>query len=280
MIRALSPYRIIITRVTLLYYLVFLLWRMASHILPYQLEEPVLTKLRYDFSFWLFRLAGLDRLLVESKTGAIIFTAALLLSCILAIIFPRKRGYIISFSILYLMFTIASNMYLCHSLHYYGMMTWIAVAFWSKKDEIFELLWEGMRYYACWIYGSAFVWKFINGVFFQWNAGVLSFKNNLTEYLYYNPDTAVAHIYYYFLQHSFWLNIGHKFVFLLEGSFIIGFFTKKFDKYLIASGLMIFMSIYFFSDVFFAELQILLLTFLPVTVWRSLNNKLPLLGKG
>jgi hypothetical protein len=278
-IRKLSPYRIAITRTTLLYYLVFLVWRGFSHLLPAHLLHPAITKMHYDVSFWLFRLSGLSNILVQDEVGATIFTAAVIVLCILSVVFPLKRMFVIPFTATYFLLAIAFNIYLCHSAHYLGGMVWLSLAFWARTDENFDLLWEGMRYYSCWVYASAFAWKMLNGAFFQWDAGMLTFKENLAGYLYQNPATSMAGIYYYFLQHPVLVNIGHKFVFFAEGTFIAGFFTKKYDALLILCALLIFTSIYFFSDVFFAELLIIIIPLLPLPAWKWLVDRLPALNE-
>ena len=278
-VRKLAPYRPVIIRVTLLYYLAFLLWRGYSHVLPYELLHPTLTKMHYDLSFWLFKLTGLDVLLVQNNAGALIFSGSVIALCLLSILFPKKRVFIVPFTLLYFLLAVASNIYLCHSAHYLGCMVWLPIAFWAAKDENFDLLWEGMRYYACWIYASAFLWKVVNGAFFQWDAGILTFKMNLAEYLYHNPDTVMAHIYYYLLPHPFIFNLGHKIVTLAEGVFLIGFFTKKYDAALIIWAFFIFISIYCFSDVFFAELLVLIIPLMPERTWQRIYSSIPILGK-
>lgn len=274
-VRHIAPYRVLITRAVLLYYVLFILLRWYSHLLPAQLLDPSLTKMHYDLSFWLFRLSGLDGALVHNAIGTALFSIAIVGLCILSLLFPLRRGFIISFSLVYFLMALTSNIYLCHSAHYLGCMVWLSVAFWASSDDNFDLMWEGMRYYCCWIYASAFIWKVVNGSFFQWDAGILTFKMNLAEYLYHNPDTAMAHFYYYFIQHPLFVNIGHKIVALAEGLFIIGFFTKKYDKILIITALLIFVSLYIFSDVFFAELLALIFPLVSINGWKKLAGKLP-----
>ena len=136
-----------------------------------------------------------------------------------------------------------------------------------------------MRYYACWVYATAFLWKIINGSFFQVDAGMLTFKSNLAGYLYQNPDTFFSHVYYWFLRHPALINIGHKLVVIAEGVFLVGFFTKKYDGFLIFCAVFIFTSIYFFSDVFFAELLIIILPLLPQSTWDWLCQKISRKGQ-
>jgi len=274
-----APYRAAITRSVLAFYLLSLLWRGYSHLLPGQLQQPVLSKLHYDLSFWAVRLSGIDGWLVQHTWAGSLFGWILITLCVLSMIFIRRRGYIIPFSMGFFLLAVVYNMYLCHSAHYLGGMVILSVAFWPRRDENFELLWDGMRYYACWVYGTAFLWKVAIGSMFQWEAGTLTFKANLAEYLLHNPDNTLAHIYYFFLQHQWLLNVGHKVVYLAEGAFLIGFFTRKYDTLLIVLAFFIFISIYLFSDVFFAELLVIIFPLIPAKGWQKLSGMIPFINR-
>src|SRR4051812_41351234 len=100
-IRKMALYRQLITRVVMLYYLLFLLWRGYCHLLPFQLNSPAITKMHYDLSFWFFKLSGLNALLVQNEVVSIVFSILMIVFCILCILFPRKKLLIIPFSIAY-----------------------------------------------------------------------------------------------------------------------------------------------------------------------------------
>src|SRR6476660_261465 len=105
-VRQLYPYRILITRMVLMYYLLLLLWRGYCHLLPYQLESPTITKVLYDPFYWLFKLSPLPGIIVGSAAGSFIFTVAVILFCALSILFPLRRGLVITFSVLYFLLAI------------------------------------------------------------------------------------------------------------------------------------------------------------------------------
>lgn len=278
-IRNMAPLRLVITRTVMTWYLLAILWRGYSHLLPGQLYEPAIFKVHYDLLFWFIKLSGIGPVLAQNVPGTI-FSVALIALCLGAIIAPRRQMLVVLFSVAFLVLAAVFNIYLCHSAHYLGGMAILTVAFWPHKDENFEMLWDGMRYYACWIYGSAFLWKVAAGSFMQWDAGTLTFKSNLAEYIYHNPGTSLSTMYYYFLQHPWMLNLGHKLVYLAEGAFLIGFFTRKYDVLLICLAFFIFFSIFTFSDVFFVELLIVIFPLLPCSAWEWLQRKAPLLGRG
>jgi len=258
----------------MLYLLLILIWRAYSCILPFQLRNPPLTNVEYDLSFWAFKLSGLAEILAGSRTGSLLYSAVILLSCVACICYPRNRLLVISFSFLFLLFGIIFNVYLTHSSHVLGGALIITIPFWASKDKNFETLWDALRYYVCWIYFSAFLWKMVNGSMFQADFGVLTMKKNLAAYLYHNPDTIKAHIYNWFISHPVLPDVGDKVVYLLEGFFLAGFFTKRYDKILIVLLLVIHTITYFFTDRLFIELCILVFPLMSADSWKKLSLRL------
>lgn len=269
-IRPIAVYRVAISRALIGLCLFFLAWRGMSGILPCQLAQPVLTSFHYDITMWVYKLSGLAYLVAQQPVTSQLFMLLLFITGILSFCFPLQRRFTVPFSLLFFLLAINFNFYLTHNSHYLSGFVWLLCCLWCGKDEHFAVLWDGLRYYACWIYGGAFVWKLLYGAFFQWDAGVLSCKENLAGYLYQNPETFTAHFYYWMFDHPALLNTGHKIICLAEGLFLLGFFTKKLDKWLIGMLFLIHLSTWIFSDVFFAELMILGLTFVPADSWKWL----------
>lgn len=278
-IRPAASLRNIITRVTLFCYLLLLIWRGYSHLLPVQLEDPALNKENYDLVFLLYKFSGLQQLVVNNDTGSLLFTVMLFLFCALAILFPSRRGVIIPFSILFFIMGIIFPVNLSFAAHYMGGIMLLHFVFWPKKDRDFELLWDGMRYYTCWVYASAFLWKIINGALFQPDFGSVAFRNNLSSYLFHNPETILAHFYYFLLQHPFILDFGDKIIFFLEGFFLVGFFTKRFDRLLLVFTIVIHLATYYFIDTLFIELCVISITLIPLSSWNKLAGRFPLLNR-
>jgi hypothetical protein len=272
-IRPLAPYRVVISRTLIGLCLFFLVWRGLSGLLPHQLQQPVLTSFHYDITMWLYKLSGLAYLVAQQPQTSVLFTILLFATGVLSWWFPLQRRFTIPFTFLFFLLAVNFNFYLTHNSHYLAGFVWLLFCLWPSKEEHFALFWDGLRYYACWIYGGAFVWKLLYGAFFQWDAGVLSCRENLAGYLFQNPETMTAHFYYWMFDHPILLNLGHKMVCLAEGAFLLGFFTRRFDKHLILMLFLIHLSTWLFADVFFAELMILGLTFIPVNAWQWLWYK-------
>ena len=268
-IRAVLPLRSLIVQTVFSFYLIVLLWRLYSYNLPHQLANPPLLKTGIDPNSWIYLYFNLQHWLVENEIVSYIFSASILLTCLLVIIKPNKVLYIIVFTLIYYLYVIMFNINLSFHAHYMNAMMLLPFCFWVKKK--FDITWEFARYYTCWIYSSAFIWKFINGAIFQPEQGFEIMKSELSRFIYLNPDSILTNIYTFFIEHSFLISIGTKAIYTLEGLFIIGFFTKKIDRYLIFSLLSIHIIIYFFVDTLFIEQCVLAFTLLSVKTWQNLS---------
>lgn len=272
--------RVVITRLVLLYILFFLAFRFLINVTPSHFLQPSLFLIQFDVTYWIYKFSHLPDIIIKSPAGAVIFDILLFFSCIMGILFPLKRIFIISFSFLIFIYSLSYNMYIVHHANPLSIMVVITLPFWAAKKEDWKLLWEAMRYYICFVYTASFIWKTLYGKsFFVWNNGFYSVKLNLAEYIYHNPDSTMSIIYKYFISHPALLNIGFIFIILLEGIMVIGFFTKKYDSYLMILPVIIHLATYFFSDVFFIEWLVLIFAFFSSKKIEAINKKFPLLSK-
>ena len=279
--------RIILTRLVTGSLLFFLLLRFTGQATLSSLESPSLFTVDLDITYWLYKLSGLPALIIHNKTGAVLFDILLFCTGILSFLFPLQRKWIIPFSILLFIYAISINTF---STHHVGQVSGFMIVlwpFWVKDNYKFYLAWQGMRYYTCLVYLMAFTWKTCwNDSFYHFHQGVNSFKPNLFDYIYQNPDSLMTEIYHWFLRHEWVLNAGEKFITILEGVMVIGLFTKKYDRRLFWVPVMIHGITYFFSDVFFIELLVIDLSLLSVSQldrlgdWFYRLNSFPKLKKG
>ena len=271
--------RIVIQRLVFIYILLFLLLRFFTNATPSHTLQPPLYLIQFDPVYWLFKFSFLSAI-NSNQFAADIFDTILFASCVLVILFPLKRLFAISFSIFLLTYAVSYNISIVHHAHPLSLTIIITLPFWVKRSTDWKLMWEGMRYYVCFVYTSSFIWKTLLGTsFFVWNNGVTSAKLNLAEYMYHNPNSFSAGIMKYFISHPELLNTGHVLIILLEGFMVIGFFTKKYDKYLILLPVIIHVTTYFFSDVFFIEMLVGLFAFLNTRQINWLSTKVPVLTK-
>ncbi len=266
--------RIIITRIVVGYLLIFLFLRFLEHVTPSRWMGPPLFNPQMDLTYWIFKILNLPSLIVYKRIGAVVFDLLLFASGILSLLFPLQRRFIFPFSLFLFVYVIAFNGFAIHHAHALTGMMIVLIPFWAGDNNRFYLLWQGIRYYTCYVYGLSFIWKILPGnSFFNWQQGVGTFKANLVEYMYHNPTSLLTGFYEWCIREGWILNAGNILVVILEGLMIIGFFTKKWDKMLFWFPVIIHLLTYIFSDVLFLELLVLDFPLLSLKQIESIGKK-------
>lgn len=262
-------YRSLITRCTVLLCLCFMLWRAAGHSLICQLEQPVLFHTGYDLSYWLIRTLQLDAVLLHWQPGSVAVVVLFFASGLLLLLWPQRRIWAFIFAATYLLQVLLLNIYICKTPH---VQAGFAVLLWSFCARRFGQWWELMRYYVCYIFSTAFLWKLYYGSFFHWNDGFLFFREHVTPYLFHYPDTAIAFVYRWLLQHPFLVNINEKLIFIAQGLFFAGFFTRKYDRFFSVFLILFIITLLLFGHHFFVEFLVLLLPLCSCRDWKRLSD--------
>jgi hypothetical protein len=268
-----SKQRIILTRLVTGAILLLLLLRWTEHATLSGIESPPLFSTGLDITYWLYILSGMPAVIIHNRIGSIVFDLFMFGSGVLSFVFPLQRKWLIGFSILLFVYGVSINAFsTSHSGQVWGYMI-VLMPFWVGNNDKCYFAWQAMRYYTCYIYVMAFVWKtLLSGSFWYPYQGINSFKLNLFDYIYQNPDNMMTHFYKWFIRHEWVLNGGEKFVILLEGIMVIGFFTKKYDKWLIWAPVAIHGLTYLFADVFYIELLVLDISLLSLSQLSRLGK--------
>jgi len=237
-----------------------LLYALFSHTLLHQLQGPVLKYPYADPSYWVLVLTGIPSFLAGHYGAALAFDVCLLGSCVLVLVFPERRWLVVVFFVLYSVYFFTYNIYgNWHTGSKAGVLV-APVPFMTRDKRRFGMLWEGLRYFTLFIYTDAFLWKLFRVSWLHADQGVLIVRENLAAYLYHHPSTLQARCYYWFLAHPQLVNWLFRLGWIAEGIFIVGFFTRKYDKLLLVLSLLLPFGFFFFADAFFFELYVLCLT--------------------
>ncbi|MDD1525107.1 GTP cyclohydrolase [Riemerella anatipestifer] len=278
-IRDLANYQALIKRSVLLCFGLSFLFRSYSSALNFQMENPSFQISGGDFLTSLYNYFGINYFVFAHPIYSIVFAVLLFIFWVLSFIFPNKKAIPILFYIFFLIYAIGFNSNMGFLSSYLKGFIIIGFIFFVISPINFNLMWEGLRYYACWIYFSAFLWKFIHRAMFMPRFGEISFKDNLSWYIFTNPDSILSKFYLFCIEHSWILNIGDKLVFLFEGLYFIGFFTKKYDAFLGWGIVGLHLFLYFFSDTLFVEIWVLGLLFISKSQWSSFSQFTKILHK-
>lgn len=251
-----------ITRCVFSFILVSLGYHYFSHTLLHQLQSPVFGFAFIDPVYLFFSISGLASFIVQHYAVAMAIDMGLFACALSVIIFPRASWVVICFSILYFIYFVICNFYGMHHTHSMVGILLVSLPFWTKDNRKFNFLWAGLRYYTLCIYCFAFIWKLFRQSWLYVDQPMAILKDNLTAYLYFNPGTSQAALYDWFLQHPGLLFSLHIVAVAMEGFFLIGFFTRKFDHFLIVAGILVHLGIIFFVDASFIEIFVLYFTLL------------------
>jgi len=246
-----------ITRCVFVFILLSLIYHYVSHTLLHQLQAPVFQFAFIDPMYILFSISGLSSFIVQHFWLALFVDSCMFIGALLIILFPQKRFLIILFSVLYFIYFVIYNLYGMHHTHILVGILLAPLPFWASNNTTFTYLWSALRYYTLCIYSLAFFWKVFRHSLFSPDQPMAVLKDNLTPYIYFHPDTTQTALYQFFMQHPGLLYIFYLFAVAMEGFFLVGFFTRRFDHALITAGILIHIGILFFADAFFIEIFIL-----------------------
>jgi hypothetical protein len=272
-------YRDLLCRISFLLILISLLYSFFSHTLLSQLKSPVLIFPSTDLTYWVFHILKIPEFIVGHSVIALLFDIMLFTSCVACLYYPSRRFWIKLFFIFYFIYFIIFNSYGNHHTHSKIGVLLLPIPFMMADNTGFYLLWKGLRYYTCFIFASAFLWKLFRGSWLIANQGMLIMKRNMAPYLYYNPNSLLAEIYYFFFRHPWMADTIMKTGFLMEGLFLVGFFTFRFDKYLFILSILLPIGFLFVADALFFELAFLSIVFYNNQNFDSFRQPLRVISK-
>ncbi len=237
-----------------------ILYRFYSSTMLSELANPIVPELVFpsiDNSYWLLLLSGVPQFLL-SHSYLITFVDLLLFVLPLAAMFSdKKQGLAIAFTIFYTLYFFIFNTYSGH--HYHGLfgLLIISIPFWTNKPERFNLLWRAVRYYLLFLFVSGACWKLFRGAAFDpmhmHNILLQQHGQLLAE----QPGSFYAQGIRWLLNHptvSYSMFLATT---IIEFSFIIGFFTARFDRVLLVLFLLFCITNFLVMHIVSAELLVL-----------------------
>jgi len=204
--------------------------RFASSTLFSQLSQPILIGPGIDNTYWLFHWLGIPHLATHSVIWSAVLDILLFLLPVIASLVPGRRIVAFLFTILVLVYQVTYSTYSIHHYHSLLGVLFLGIPFWFGPGQTFTILWEAVRYYFFFIFSSAALWKLSTGSLWESSqmSSILMAQHAQTIYEY--PGTMFSHLHSYLIVHTaiaqFFLWAG----FIIQLSFLGGFFTKKFDR--------------------------------------------------
>jgi hypothetical protein len=228
-----------------------------ANTLVHQLHQPVVKYPYADPTYWAMHFLQIPETIAGNEVVAWLFDIALVGSCALALRYPRRRWLIAAFVILLFIYFITYNTFGTHHTGNKMGILFIAIPFIAADIRSFNFLWQGLRYFILFGYSCAATWKLVRLSWLHANQGILILQKNIAGYLYFNPNTWLADMYHRVLQYPALLQCLYITGIILEAVFVIGFFTKKADRFLFVTSIVLVIGFWFMADAYFFELLIL-----------------------
>lgn len=221
----------------LFYYGVFLSFFFNHRLLSQY--QPVFFNYNRDLTELSLIATGLPRFMIGHPWTFWAADALLyLLPLPLLIRYIRKGAFALSLGIPFSLFLgvyllLANIFWQCH-LEPFILYFLLSFLFLTNREDRFYGLLKGARLYFLYIFFSAAVWKIARGAIFngQEMSDLLLLQHS--ELLISDPGSLASRVYAWLIDHpvvSWWLYFG---ALALEASFIIGLFTRRYDRILLA----------------------------------------------
>lgn len=254
-----------------------LLYKAFNGLLLVQLK-PVFFYAREDIFAWLLMQTGIHQWLINHPGGYVYFDLLYYTAPALLLLFIYKKPALTSYVALYMLaanwlYIQTYTLYPTGQIGHYIAWLIFPIFFIAKKEETSKLLFEGLRYFFLFFFLTAGLWKIINGGIYN----PLQLSGVLLEQ---HKELLTNSATYWQAQMISWLIKNSNFSYalfvasaLMEMTFIVGFFTQRYDKLLIAIFI-----IFLFAD--FMVMRILYYETLPFLLTLYLNpvKKYPAIG--
>jgi hypothetical protein len=220
---------------------------------------------RFDGTTWLFMQTGIHQWLINNKHGWWLFDItfySMPLVYYVAYRFNQTAAIILAFCWLIINWFYVQFYTLFPTNSIEGHIAWLLmpVLFGARKLKTFYFLMHGLRYFFLFFFVSAAIWKMRQGGLFnpQQMSGILLMQH--ADYLVSAPQSWFTQFAYGIIKHAY---VGYALYIaatILELAFIIGFFTRRYDSWLIAAFVLFLIMDMFIMRIPYFELVPLVLT--------------------
>jgi hypothetical protein len=254
--------RLQITRIIAATLLLIWICRLNQGIGLSQLMQPIFSDTKADRFYWLLDSVGILKPLTNFLPLSFGIDILLFVLPILMIAYPSNRFYALFYLPVLVLYFSAYNTSATQQEH--TLIGAIAMAFLiCFKDNLrFSTVFSAIRFYTCFLMTSAFFWKLSRGAL--WHEGQMTNILNIQQSaILTETDSDIYSSWIaYLVDHPMFANYLWFGAAAIELSFIIGFFSKRFDSLLFMLFWLFIFADFFVMGLHFWELGILSLLFL------------------
>lgn len=247
--------------------LIIFIYRYFSNSLLHQLQHPVLIFPGIDNTYWLLHYLDIPHYLTRRNAGAIAFDV-ILFGLVLACAFRSRQRLFPALLLVFLWtYLIVFNTFSGH--HYYQVgFLFIAIPFLSRENKNYAVLYDAVRYLFCFLYFSSGMYKLFRGAIFNPDQMQSILMNDNASSIFHNPTGWHSDLVLYLIEHKHLSQGLFIFATILEISLLIGFFTKKYDGWLLCGLIAFHIGNYMMTGIPFLEQAVIFLVFIPKYYWN------------
>ncbi len=214
-----------------------MLYKYFNGMLLYQIQ-PSFFYNRQDAVTWVFMQTGLHQWLLNNTAGCMLFDVLFYSAPALYFFHYRYKPYTAYISAIWMLlinwaYVQCYTLYPSNSIE--GHTAWLLfpLVFMAKKEETFEVLFEGLRYFFLFFFASAALWKIRQGGVFNHleMSGVLLYQHK--QLLTSSPNYWQSKLIMWLVRNPWPAYLLYISTTLIELFFAVGFFTKKLDRLLV-----------------------------------------------
>jgi hypothetical protein len=243
-----------------------LVYFFATGTLPSQLEKPVLVYPGSDNSFWLLHLLRLPQTILQHHWAALLFDIVLTTSCLICVFVPQQRLFtwitVVGVWLLYVCYCTTAGK------HYAQIGYLLApTAFLALRPQRFHLGWELVRYWVLFLYVSAGIYKLWYGGFADADGMANIVAQTHADWLPLAQEGWRSRMAQWFIEHPGAAQWFYRAATVVDLALVLGFFTKKCDKWLVLGLVVFHVGNYLLLHISFVEQSLIFAPLLPWQQW-------------
>lgn len=239
---------------------ILMIYKWLNGFFLYQLR-PSFFYTRQDLVTWIFMQTGLHQWLLNNPAAWPLFDIIFYSLPLLLLIANKTKKFETAAAIIMLVvnwcYVQCYTLYPSNSIE--GHLGWLLfpVIFVAKEEKAFSLLYEAARYFFLYFLVSAGVWKFAQSGIFHTDemSGILLYQHN--QLLTNSPGYWQSRLILYLIRHQVLSYTLYLLATILELFFIVGFFTKKYDRLLLILFILFLIADYFIMRIPYFEISAL-----------------------
>ena len=215
-------------------FLFFQVLRCINGLCLSQLGDAFIFQARQDPLVWLYVATGIPEFILCRDGLTLFFDVLVFLLPVMLYFTQRKKVYRFAwlFFAIYSLYLLTAFSYPTLSIRKYLGLAVIPLIFSSHTKEEYIKLTCYFRYFVCFIFASAALWKMTRGTLFDGGQFVTILTTQHFEHSLFAPGHISTQIAHFLMAHPTLAYVFYIMVGLFQLAFISGFFTRKFDKYL------------------------------------------------